>query len=282
MARGYSNAGGGVVLDSELDLNSQNGVKNSVITTAINSKANQDSVDQISSNLTSLEATVQQNTDDITNVDATVNSLATVARTGSYNDLIDKPVSQQVQADWSQSNSSAVDYIKNKPAIPTVDQTYDSSSANAQSGAAVASVISGVEAGYTAQDNTIINAINTRKFVYFSIQIIDTATEGTYAWASNTDSDTSGTYPYVYTGTFGVVGGLAYNASNKFGMIINFPPAKAVSGDYAPFCTFSARDNGGQTWFDYKIYAKAIPSNGFTVDVVVMGQYPAIGTISNS
>lgn len=182
-------------------------------------------------------------------------NLATVATSGSFNDLSNKPV---------------------------VDQTYDASSANAQSGVAVASAVSGVAAGYTAQDNTIINAINARKFVYFSNQIIDTATEGTYAWASNTDSDTSGTYPYVYTGTFGVVGGLAYNASDKFGMIINFPPAKAVSGDYAPFCTFTTRNVGGQTWFDYKIYAKAIPSHGFTVDVVVMGQYPAIGTISNS
>lgn len=44
--------------------------------------------------------------------------LATVATTGSYSDLL------------------------NKPAIPTVDQTYGSTSANAQSGVAVASAIS--------------------------------------------------------------------------------------------------------------------------------------------
>lgn len=186
--------------------------------------------------------------------------LATVATSGSYADLSNKPV---------------------------VDQVYDSSSANAQSGVAVASAVSSlassVESAYTAQDNTIINAINARKFVYCSSQIVDTATSGTYAWATNTDSDTSGTYGYVYTGTFGVSGGgIAYDANDKFAMVINFPPAKAVSGDYAPFCTFTTRNNGGQTWFDYKIYAKAIPSNGFTVDVVVMGQYPAISTINNS
>jgi hypothetical protein len=46
-------------------------------------------------------------------------SLATVATSGSYNDLSDKPT------------------------IPTVDQTYDGTSANAQSGVAVASAISG-------------------------------------------------------------------------------------------------------------------------------------------
>lgn len=67
----------------------------------------------------------------------------------------------QVQADWDQSDSSQVSYIANKPSlatvattgaysdlsgtptIPTVDQTYDASSANAQSGVAVASAVSG-------------------------------------------------------------------------------------------------------------------------------------------
>ena len=40
-------------------------------------------------------------------------SLATVATTGSYNDLSDTP-----QADWNQTDTNAVDYIKNKPTIP--------------------------------------------------------------------------------------------------------------------------------------------------------------------
>ena len=48
--------------------------------------------------------------------------LKRVAFTGSYNDLEDSPTipNPQVQSDWSQSNSSAVDYIKNKPSIPDV------------------------------------------------------------------------------------------------------------------------------------------------------------------
>ena len=41
---------------------------------------------------------------------------------------------EQLQADWSQNDSSALDYIKNKP---TVDQTYSASSENAQSGRAL-------------------------------------------------------------------------------------------------------------------------------------------------
>ena len=54
-------------------------------------------------------------------------NLATVATSGSYNDLSDKPSipSAQVQSDWNQTNSSAVDYIKNKPTIPTAQVQSD-------------------------------------------------------------------------------------------------------------------------------------------------------------
>lgn len=49
--------------------------------------------------------------------------LATVATTGSYSDLINKPTipAAQVQSDWTQSDNTKVDYIKNKPTIPTVN-----------------------------------------------------------------------------------------------------------------------------------------------------------------
>ena len=48
--------------------------------------------------------------------------LATVALSGSYNDLSDKPTipSGQIQSDWSQSDSTEVDFIKNKPTLATV------------------------------------------------------------------------------------------------------------------------------------------------------------------
>ena len=43
--------------------------------------------------------------------------LATVATTGDYDDLINKPTipAAQVQSDWSQADNTKVDYIKNKP-----------------------------------------------------------------------------------------------------------------------------------------------------------------------
>jgi len=105
--------------------------------------------------------------------------LATVATTGDYNDLSNKPSipSAQVNADWNSTSgvseilnkpslatvatsgaysdlsgtptlatvatSGSYADLSNKPNIPTVDQVYDGTSTNAQSGVAVASALSG-------------------------------------------------------------------------------------------------------------------------------------------
>lgn len=47
--------------------------------------------------------------------------LATVATTGSYDDLTDKPTipAAQVQSDWTESDNTKKSYIKNKPTIPS-------------------------------------------------------------------------------------------------------------------------------------------------------------------
>lgn len=47
----------------------------------------------------------------------------------------------QQQANWAETNDQSVSFIQNKPTIPTVDQTYNASSANAQSGTAVAEAL---------------------------------------------------------------------------------------------------------------------------------------------
>ena len=49
-------------------------------------------------------------------------NLATVATSGSYSDLSNKPSipAAQVQADWNEADDSAVDFIKNKPNLATV------------------------------------------------------------------------------------------------------------------------------------------------------------------
>ena len=69
--------------------------------------------------------------------------LATVATSGSYNDLTDKPdiPAMQVQSDWNQTGISEPDYIKNKPTIPTVPT--DVSAFNNDAGYLVSSDIAG-------------------------------------------------------------------------------------------------------------------------------------------
>ena len=42
-----------------------------------------------------------------------------ISKTGSYNDLLDTPTipAAQIQSDWNQTNTSSLDYIKNKPDV---------------------------------------------------------------------------------------------------------------------------------------------------------------------
>lgn len=114
-------------------------------------------------------------------------NLATVATTGDYDDLLNKPTipAAQVNSDWNavsgvaeilnkptlgtMASESASDYtptaslatvatsglysdLSGTPTIPTVDQTYDGTSANAQSGVAIAGA--GFLTGITSGDVT--------------------------------------------------------------------------------------------------------------------------------
>ena len=70
-------------------------------------------------------------------------NLATVATSGSYADLSNKPTipAAQVNSDWNAVSGAA--QILNKPTIPTVAQSYNALSTDAMSGTAVAEAISG-------------------------------------------------------------------------------------------------------------------------------------------
>ena len=56
-----------------------------------------------------------------------ISDIADVAITGSYTDLLNQPSipDPQVQSNWTQTNSSKVDYIKNKPTLSTVATSGD-------------------------------------------------------------------------------------------------------------------------------------------------------------
>ena len=65
---------------------------------------------------------LQSEIDELDRTKADIDSLATVATSGSYNDLSNKPTipAAQIQSDWAQTNTSSKDYIKNKPTLATV------------------------------------------------------------------------------------------------------------------------------------------------------------------
>lgn len=56
-----------------------------------------------------------------------VSGLATVATSGDYDDLTNKPTipAAQIQSDWTQSDNTKLDYIKNKPSLATVATSGD-------------------------------------------------------------------------------------------------------------------------------------------------------------
>lgn len=76
------------------------------------------------------------------------NNVATVALTGSYSDLLNKPAipAWQIQSDWTQNNQSAVDYIKNKP---TIDSALSTTSTNAIQNWAVATAVNSINGDIT-------------------------------------------------------------------------------------------------------------------------------------
>lgn len=128
-------------------------------------------------------------------------TLATVATSGSYDDLSDKPTipAAQVQSNWTQTTTTAVDYIKNKPAlstvatsgsysdlsnkptIPTVNNatlTIQKNGANVQTFTANSS--SNKTANITVPTNTdILNLIYPVGSIYMSATIATAAAVGT-------------------------------------------------------------------------------------------------------
>ena len=83
---------------------------------------------------------------------------------GSYNDLTNKPTipSGQLQSDWNQSDTNAVDYIKNKPTIPstTTFLKIDGSNATMDGTSAIVHSLKTAEANITDDTEIITSSIN--------------------------------------------------------------------------------------------------------------------------
>lgn len=66
----------------------------------------------------------------------------------------------QLQADWNQTDTVSKDFIKNKPTIPEVDQTYSATSANAVSGVALSTRFADLASADTTNAQNITNVAN--------------------------------------------------------------------------------------------------------------------------
>lgn len=114
--------------------------------------------------LAALETTVQQNTTSIAANTSAINSLATVARTGSYNDLIDKPAEKEIPTinnedfaalsnKWESNTDSATSTAfpyKQPLSTITVNQAFDATDTgyNVSVSFDPASAVSGKLAGF--------------------------------------------------------------------------------------------------------------------------------------
>lgn len=138
-----SGGGGSITVDQVYDATSANAQSGVAVAVAISTK--QDTISDIATirSGASAGATAVQ-----------PSALATVATSGSYTDLIDKP---------------------SIPAAVTVDQVYDSTSANPQSGVAVAGAVSGKQdALSTAQLNAANSGITANKVSGYDAHVADT------------------------------------------------------------------------------------------------------------
>ena len=147
----WQTVGSSVTVDQTYDSSSTNAQSGTAVAEAISTK--QDTIDDLSDIRSGAEAgaTAVQPSD-----------LATVATTGDYDDLLNKPTipAAQVNSDWNASSgvaailnkptlaavatSGSYTDLTDKPTIPaavTVDQHYNASSTNPQSGTAVAEAL---------------------------------------------------------------------------------------------------------------------------------------------
>lgn len=197
--------------------------------------------------------------------------LATVAHTGDFNDLVNKPanITGQVQSNWTQDNVTAVDYIRNKPVIHTYTAGENVSITN--------DVISAVDTKYTAGTNISIDADNVISATSPTVndgnlkyQIGDST--ATKVFSANQSGDSTITVPYLSytvngsTTTYrpgvptiedmqAIYSQADWNATSGISAILNKPTIPAAANDgtltitqgTTTLGTFSANQSGNST-----------------------------------
>lgn len=139
----------------------------------------------------------------------------------------------------------------------TIDQTYDASSSNAQSGKAVAQAVAA--AGSSKSDCFVRT---------FTTQLSN--------WTNTTDSTIAATYPKQATNSLELLT-IPYKSTNKVSAYAVFSAADAMSGKYAPFAKVVSENRNPNQGVQITIYATETPAAGNqpTLDVTVFLEYGA-------
>lgn len=154
-------SGGSVTIDSELSTTSENPVQNKVITIALNGKANTSDIPTKTSDLTN-DSDFVESTD-----------LATVATSGSYNDLSNKPTIPTKTSDLTNDSnfvvstdlatvatSGSYNDLSNKP---TIDSALSDSSTNAVQNKVIKGALDGKQDALTnpLTKSDVVNNLTT-------------------------------------------------------------------------------------------------------------------------
>ena len=148
---------------------------------------NKPTIPDVSNYYTKSETYSQNEVNTLLSSKADTTSLSTVATTGDYDDLINKPTipAAQVQSDWSQSDNTQVDYIKNKPTIPDYATDLPISSGDSTNTKSYIDNISRSVSGTLPADLST-KAVNTDVTIY---EVLKSSVDLTNCYVKNVFSD---------------------------------------------------------------------------------------------
>ena len=192
---------------------------------------------------------------------ADVSSLATVATTGDYGDLLNKPTipAAQVQSDWTQATTTAVDYIKNKPTIPSKTSQLNNDSW----------FITSSYHDSSKQDNLTTQTAYTSKWTSTKVPTITTNT----LWQVTAITETSIAFPVT-----------SVNGSTWAVTVAAFSPSNAWSTGNVLTKTAGGYEWATSSWGDFTISTQAnnILTSWVPVRAGTQANYDALGTYDNN
>ena len=182
-------------------------------------------------------------------------SLATVATSGDYNSLVNRPTipAAQVQSNWTQTDNSALDYIKNKPTILTTS-SFSVTTNSASGGGSL-----GYSAGVFTFTPPIIPTVPT-----YSVTTAAASGSGSLSLVGSTFTFTPPDIPAAQVNA-------DWNAVSGKAQILNKPSIPSIGNITFVTTTIDSSDSSGITF---------TPSVTFNSDVRVENELTVINTVT--